>query len=472
MATPPILFINTDQLRADFLGCYGFPVPVSPNIDRLAAQSLRFDQAFTASPICTPARYSLLSGQYPSQHHAITCSHGRTPDVLSLVDSFNQLGYHSVAVGKLHHNPPDDAFGFNEVHLHDGTFRNRRPYSFYSRYLAEKGIDENLLDYAADMEGHPDKESLKHITHWGSCALNEEDFETTQVAKRAIQCIESWTSSQSPFFYVSFLAPHSPYCPPAPWHQAFPPADMPPAPRETPEQLLRKNPMLRDEVRHAYTDAIIADIRAQYCGLIGHLDLWIGRLLEAFSQRFGSDALIVLTSDHGDFMGEHHRCEKNQMYDSATRVPLLLHAPGRIAPGSSSALLEQTDLLPTLLGLLDAPGPLPRIPGRDFSDSLRDGSFAGRPHVFAEYHTENVQFMIRTPAHKLIAYLDKRPGRGDGIFWEFYDLAADPHELENLAGRSECAETETGLRNILLGQLLRNRRFDPPSRLRFGPVKA
>ena len=154
---PHILFINTDQLKAEFLGCYGFPVDVTPAIDRLAQEGACFEKAFTQCPICTPARYSLLSGRYVSNHGALTNNHGVYPTVPSLVEEFNRNGYHTVAVGKLHHNPPDQKFVFQEVFLHDGTFRDRRKYSIYSKWLEEQGVDEDELAYAADVDDDPEK---------------------------------------------------------------------------------------------------------------------------------------------------------------------------------------------------------------------------------------------------------------------------------------------------------------------------
>ncbi|MFW5915655.1 MAG: sulfatase-like hydrolase/transferase [Planctomycetota bacterium] len=171
---PNVLFINTDQLRADFLSCYGFPVETTPNIDRLAREGMRFDSTFCQSPICVPSRYSLSTGLYPSSHCAYTNRHAPYPSTRSLLQDFNDNGYHTVAIGKLHHNPPDANFGFEEVHLHDGTFRSRRKYSVYSKWLKEQGVDEDKLAYPPDIDSNPEKRPYKDTIHWGRCQLPDE----------------------------------------------------------------------------------------------------------------------------------------------------------------------------------------------------------------------------------------------------------------------------------------------------------
>ncbi len=469
---PHILFINTDQLKTDFLGCYGFPADTTPAMDRLAAEGMCFDNAFTQCPICTPARYSLLSGNYVSNHGALTNNHGAYPAVPSLLDAFNKNNYHTVAIGKLHHNPPEEPFGFREVLLHDGTFPARRKYSIYSKWLIEQGVDEDDLAYAVDVDDEPEKRRYKDRLHWGRCRLDDEHCESTFLADTAVDYLDNHETDQPLFLYLSFVAPHSPYCPPAPYDTMFDPKDMPVPPRETEAQLDKKHRMMRQQLEQLHgapeegiSDETIQAIRAQYAGLIRHMDDNIQRVIDQVRLKLGDDVLICLTTDHGDFMGEHHRFQKHLMYDGATRVPFIVNWPGHVAAGKRvSGQIEQIDMLPTVLGLAGVDEHLCRCPGQDRSEGILAGSVAGNEFVFSEHwramgKCAEYTAMVRSEGYKLIAVLDrdrKRP-----LFFEFYDLEKDPYELENLIGDDACQAEIQRHREALLEYDIRIKAYAP-----------
>ncbi len=442
MSAPNILFINIDQLRPDFLGCYGFPAETSPEIDRVAAGGIKCTGMYCASPMCTPSRYSLISGLFPSAHGALTNDEGPRPGVSSLIAEISRQGYHSVCFGKLHHHPIDSHFGFDEVFLHDGTFRARRPYSVYSRWLLEQGIDEDDLAYPVEIDDDPERRRLRDRIHWGRCRLEDAHTESTFLANLAISHFDRLSSNQPLFCYASFLAPHSPYCPPAPYDQMFDPAAMPLPPRETEEQLDSKHPWLRRHRDERYLGSLpwetIRQIRAQYCGLIRHLDLRVGEVVKAFRRKFGQDSLVVITSDHGDLLGEHHQCEKALMYEASVRVPCLISRPGHLQAGRCfDGLISQVDLLPSVMGLAGLAVP-ENIHGVDRSKEIL-GAVPQDPDqmIFSEnYQTPYGDYiaMARTRTAKLILY---RPQNGGEAFFELYDLVSDPGELVNLECRAD-----------------------------------
>ncbi len=468
---PPVLFINTDQLRPDFLSCYGFPVQTTPHIDALAAEGVRFVHAYTQCPICVPARYSLTTGEYVSSHGAISNRHAPHPTQRSLLETFNDNGYHTVAVGKLHHNPPDQAFGFQEVHLHDGTFPSRRPFSEYSAWLEQEGVDENELCYAADVDDVPEKVRLKDQLHWGRCRLPEAYCESTFLADRAIRFVHAYDRDAPVFLYLSFVAPHSPYCPPAPYDTLFDPADMPVPPREDEDQTNRKHRVIRALKEDRYgpegiSDEVIADVRAQYAGLVAHLDHHVGRAVEAFRERFGKDALICFTSDHGDLLGEHYKCEKHMPYEGATRIPYIVCRPGHVPGGVvADALAEQIDMFPTVLGLCGVAWDTTSVAGRDRSASLLAGAPDGPAYVFSE-NWDSVGphaayfAMARSRTHKCAVILDRDRSRPP--VWELYDLVDDPNELDNIAGDPAMEGILARHREALTDWWLRTRRHMPP----------
>lgn len=456
MNKPPILLINTDQLRPDFLGCYGFPCPTSPRIDALAAGGVRATGMACSSPMCTPSRYSLLSGLYPSRHGARTNTHAPHPGTVSLVSAIGQQGYHTAAFGKLHHHPVDSPFGFDEVALHDGTFRERRPYSVYSKWLVENGVDEDDLSEPVDLDTDPQKSRLKNRLHWGRCRLEDRFCESTFLARHVGGAITAYDRAEQPFFYVSFVAPHSPYLPPPPYDAMFDPSAMPLAARESPGQLQRKHPglaLFRDERYFgALPEEVVRGVRAQYSGLLCHLDRCVGEVVDAFRQRFGRESLIVLTSDHGDHLGDHHIMEKALMYEPSVRVPCIFSQPGLLPSGKRlDGCWSQVDLLPTIMGLAGMEVPVSGLDGCDRSAEVRGGGGLSADRVvFAEnYQTPCGEYtaMAQRGTHKLVLYCRKD---GSEVFWEFYDLAEDPGELENRSGEPRYTVDESFLRAELL----------------------
>jgi len=435
---PNILLINIDQLRPDFMGCYGFPANTTPYMDRMAEGGVTCNGMYCASPMCTPSRYSLLSGVFPSVHGALTNSKGPRAGVESLIGQISRQGYHTVCFGKLHHEPPDAPFGFDEVYLHDGTFRNRRPYSVYSRWLVEQGVDEDDLAYPVEIDDDPERRRLRDRVHWGRCRLDDDYTESTFLARFAVQHFERLQTRQPVLCYASFLAPHSPYCPPAPYDRAFAPAAMPLPPRESEQELDGKHSWLRRHRDERYLGVLpektIRDVRAQYAGLLNHADLRIGEVIAAFRARFGADSLIVITADHGDLLGEHHLFEKALMYEASVRVPCIFNWPGHLpARRRHDGLLQQVDLLPTIMGLAGLTIPA-GLDGRNRAEEIMGKSPAqGAAVVFSEnYETPYGDYiaMARSATHKLIYYRQKS---GGAPFYEFYDLQKDPGELVNIA---------------------------------------
>lgn len=472
---PHILFVNTDQLRADFLGCYGFPQDTSPNIDQIAREGMLFRNAFTQSPICVPARYSLTTGQYVSGHEAYTNNHAPHPNARSLLPAFSEHGYHTVAIGKLHHNPPDDSFGFAEVLLHDGTFPKRRPFSVYSQWLQEEGVDEDELAYAVDVDEVPEKRRLKDRLHWGRCRLEDEHTESTFLGNLACDYVGRYNQDKPLLLYLSFVAPHSPYCPPAPYDTMFDPADMPCPPRESEADYATKHPKLEALSTQQFgteriPEATMREIRAQYAGLLRHMDAAIGKAVEAFKARFGENVIVALTSDHGDFLGEHYRCEKHFLYEAATHIPWIIAWPGHIPAGAETdALAEQIDQFPTVLGLIGADGAARGVAGRDRSAGLLAGTPEGGAFVFSENHDIPAfawSAMARSRAGKLIVWVDK--GKEAPLTYEYYDLAADPHELRNVITDAAHAPAVAAHKAALLDWLCTTKRFTVPRGDGFG----
>lgn len=456
---PNVLFINTDQLRPDFLGCHGYPLKVSPNIDRLAESGIVFDNCLTQSPVCVPARYSLLSGQYPETTGVFGNGHYPHPQLKSLIDSFNEAGYHTSAMGKLHHNPRHSSFGFQQVTLHDGFFPDRIDHSVYCRYLDDNGLDWRLKTYPPDIDADPLKKNLKDICHWGESAMPAEHEESAWLGKAAIRRIQQWRDESPLFLYVSFVDPHSPYFCLPDRVGLVDPDDIPLPPHMMEEDLERKPAALRNKssrYKRLLDERTSRQIRACYLGVVNHLDYWIGKVVEAAREKFGKNLIISLTSDHGDFLGEHGLCEKNFHYESAVKVPWILETPDVETPGSRvNSQVEQIDQIPTILRACGVPFQRDAVAGVGYSAAeLSDPRFAGKPHAFAQIKfsgdwgmvENNYSVMVRSNESKMIISYDAERST---LFEEFYDLNSDPFECFNRIDDGACRERVAELRDAL-----------------------
>lgn len=460
MSKRNILFINTDQLRADVLGCHGYPLNVTPNIDKLAADGAVFQNCFTQSPVCTPARYSLLSGQYLETTGVLGNGHRPHPELKSLIDRFNDAGYHTLAMGKLHHVPYDSPFGFKEVVLHDGGLTGRVQCSAYYQLLHEKGvIDLNskrpleIVSGPADIDTDPIKKKCKNRVHWGTSQLPEELSDISWLASTVIDRLEKWDSDQPLFLYASFVAPHSPYLASKPYDTMFDPDDIPMPNGMFDEDLNRKNPGLAGKVAYygdIFDEPTVRSIRAAYLGVVVELDHHIGRIIQTFKEKFGDEYIIALTSDHGDFLGEHGLCEKHFHYDTADRVPCVLSAPGIIEKGKKTdSQVEQIDMLPSVMEMTGVDYEKMACAGVPIDvPAVNQGDFPGKPYVFSQIKSYGVySVMVRGTDFKLIASVDLDDHQ---LYWELYDLKNDPFEQNNLIDKTEFSPKVRELKDALL----------------------
>ncbi len=423
---PNVLIVHADQHRWDCLGACGNADVRTPNIDALAGAGVTYAHSFCCFPVCTPSRYSLLTGLYVHQHLGRTNHSTLPPGLATFPRILRSAGYRTDAVGKMHFTPTYLDVGFEAMRLAEQHGPGRWD-DDYHRHLMSLG----LVDRIDLMDQVPEFRRQAPEAYWQRLGAIESDLpephhSTTWIGDLAVAEIDRWPADRPNLLMVGFVKPHHPFDPPAPWSRMYAPESLslPPGWTETvPPQDAAWSRGYFDDA--AMTEVAFRRVLAMYYASISQIDHHVGRMIDALKARGRyDDTLIVYTSDHGDYMGHHHRVLKgNHMYDPLVKVPLILKLPDQAAAGTASdALVSNVDLAPTLLSAAGCEPPQ-TMSGIDLLARPQ-----GREAVFAE---DGRQYMVRTRTHKLLLAEDDSAG-------QFFDLRRDPMELDNLIGREGC----------------------------------
>jgi arylsulfatase A-like enzyme len=421
-----VLVIQADQFRADCLGVAGNPDVRTPNLDRLAGDGVHYRHAYAPFPVCTPSRYSLLSGLHVRQHGGWTNHCTLAPGVDTFPRTLREAGYLTAAVGKMHFTPTYLDVGYDDMVLAEQHGPGRYD-DDYHRELAAAGLAP-VTDLIDQEHGFRARAPQSYWDSYGTGRSNlpEQWHSTTWIGDRARRMLADWSDSDDGgghLLHVSFIKPHHPFDPPDGWADAYDPATLTPLPGWT-----DTIPPADRRHRREYFDYEPLDlprlrqVMAHYYATITHLDHEVGCLLDLLAERgLYDDTLIVFTADHGEYLGFHHLLLKDgPMYDPVVKVPLLVKFPGRQRAGETSdKLVSLIDIAPTVLSACGLRQPTP-LPGNDLTDRA-----AGHDCVFAEDRRHGIAGMARTDRYKLL-WSDVA---GESLF----DLTADPHELTNVA---------------------------------------
>jgi choline-sulfatase len=426
MARPNLLYLLSDQHARHVLGCYGDKLVRTPNLDRLAASGVVFDNAYCPSPICVPSRMSMLTAQHPSAQECWTNDDFLASDRPTWLHALGAAGYRPHLAGRLHAMGPDQMHGYVTRNVGDHS----------SNYAGIPRHDMGPLHQTND----PWRASLE-VSGPGQSAYQVKDADTVDAACAQLERIAAARrdGSDDPFcLSVGLMLPHPPY---VAWPEDYalyagriPPAGLPAPP------VGQEHPWLA----WWRSDRGIADVdqasslraRAAYWGLVTRLDHMIGRILATLDRLgLGENTLVAYTSDHGDQLGERGLWWKHTFYEESVSVPLILSWPGHLPAGARrKQVVNLIDATATILDALGA-APLPHAQGRSFLEVARNAAAPWEDETFSEYCTDAVpawtggmavrQRMIRSGPWKLIYYHGYRP--------QLFDLASDPHELRDLA---------------------------------------
>jgi len=425
---PNILILMADQLRQDALGCYGNEVIRTPHLDDLAVDGVRFAEACCPTPICVASRMSFITGQRMGRHHWVdnAALPGPTPELPTLMTLLHQAGYHTQGVGKMHF--AGRMHGFQSLlRLEEAV--NCRLDDDYLLYLKSQGVRTRYPQGLRDLLYYQPQ----------TVALDEQHSQSRWVARESIRFLREHTSHRPgvPFLlWSSWIAPHPPFAPCAPYDRLYDPADMPlPV---YPQRPLASIPAParghRARLQGAHLDPQrMQRIRALYAGQVSHVDECIGSVV-AELKRLGlyGNTVILFASDHGEMLGDHGLSQKNVPYRSSVSVPLLLRWPGLTDAGRAcDDLVGLEDVLPTFidqLGLAYDAG-AGELPGR---------SLLGRPG--GGLGSDRGEYVVDFAAGEN-RWISVRSRRRMYVFWasggkeELYDLSDDLHETIDLAAR-------------------------------------
>lgn len=454
-----VIWITADHLRADNLGAYHSDFAHTPTIDRLAKNGVVFEQAYAQSPVCMPSRASFMTGCYPQQVSVVSNGQDLATDCpLTVARQFRAAGYQTAQIGKLHFQSHED----NDL---DG--RPRHDYGFdvfwcdeepgcydgpYQRWLASEG-DEWLRRFRTNRPNAPQR--LEEARHPVEIDAPARYSFSGWIAEQTRRYLHGWNGTrarhQRHFVHAGFYAPHPPLNPTSDMLDPLRDQAVPPPIRHDDEWADKPEP-LASMLKHArMADSEIEAYRRHFAGMVTGIDMAVAEMVADLEQAgVLDDTLIVISSDHGDFCGDHGLVAKNHAwYDSVCHVPLIMHWPNGLGSGRrESGLVECTDILPTLLGLCGQPVPT-AMSGIDWSTALTGASETpiDRDDVFAMHDHHNL--MLRDQRWKYIRYQN---GSDDNEV--LYDLAADPHEFVNRAGEPELQGLLTSKRERCLQRVL------------------
>jgi arylsulfatase A-like enzyme len=469
-----ILFIMYDQLRFDYLSCAGHPHLQTPNFDRVAAMGVRFTNAYCQSPVCGASRMSFYTGRYASSHGAQWNGFPLRVGEMTLGDHLRDAGMDAWLIGKTHMKP--DASGMARLGLDPGSIIGARqaecgfdvwvrddglwgagPDGFYdekrspyNEYLKSRGYDgENpWADYAnAGVEDGEIASGWMFRNADKPANIREEDSETPWLTDRTLAFI---AEAKTPWCaHVSYIKPHWPYIVPAPYHAMYGPDTVPAARRA---QVERDDPhpvygaFMGNRIAAAFQrDDVRAKVIPAYMGLIKQCDDQLGRILDQLEATGAlADTMIVLTSDHGDYLGDHWLGEKDLFHDPSVKIPMIVHDPRPQADATRGstcdALVEAIDLAPTFIEAAGGAVPDHIVEGRSLLPWLRGETPEWRAVAISEYdysvtpmrdvvgvtNRDARLFMVFDGRFKLIH-------AEGGLRPMLFDLAEDPDEFHDLA---------------------------------------
>lgn len=468
-----ILFIMYDQLRFDYLSCAGHPHLHTPNFDRVAAKGVRFSNAYVQSPICGASRMCYYTGRYAASHGAQWNGFPLRVGEVTIGDHLRKLGMNSWIIGKTHMNAdaegmarlglsPDSQIGARQAECGfddwcrddglwgqgpDGFYDEKR--SPYNEYLKSKGYpSENpWADFAN--AGITDEQIASGWMFRNAdqpANIREEDSETPWLTSETIRFVDE---AEGPWMaHVSYIKPHWPYIVPAPYHNMYG-SNHVPAPRR--HDMERDNPhpvygaYMENKVASAFQrEEVRQKVIPAYMGLIKQCDDQLGRLLDHLETTGKmDDTMIVLTSDHGDYLGDHWLGEKDLFHEQSVKVPMIIFDPRPQADATrgtvNDALVESIDLAATFVEAAGGTVPDHIIEGRSLVPWLHGDTPAWRKYVISEYDFSStpqaVKLGLEPRDARLFMVFDgrfKMMHTAAGFRPMLFDLETDPDEFVDL----------------------------------------
>lgn len=463
-----------DQLRYDYLSCAGHKTLHTPNIDSLAARGVRFSNTYVQSPICGPSRMSFYTGRYMSSHGSTANFSPLRVGERNIGDYLKLLGMKPVLVGKTHVIPDQNGMerlgidpkspmgmhlshgGFEQFERDDGIHPDSmvKPGVAYNEYLKNRGYDDhkNPWHWAANsVESSTGVRSgfFNDIAN-EPARVSDEESETPYMTRRAMEFLAEDNGEMPWLLHLSYIKPHWPYIAPAPYNDMYSKDDVQEVHRSDVE-LDDPNPLAK-----RFQDRVCAStfskeearntVLPAYMGLIKQIDDQLGILFAFMEDRdLLADTMIVFTSDHGDYMGDHWMGDKDFFHDAAVKVPLIIADPDPACDATRGTVIdkfvESIDLLPTFIEYAGGDVPEHILEGRSLMPTLRGEETEWRDYVISEYDYFMQSFSAKIDRRPLdcrmymIANAEWKYIHAPGFPPMLFDLKNDPDEFVDL-GRS------------------------------------
>ena len=431
-----VLFIMSDDLRVA-LGTYNDRAAKTPNLDKFAKSSVRFEHAYCQYPLCNPSRASLMTGRRPDTTTVYGNGvHFRSvlPDVVTLPQLFKNNGYFSARVGKIYHygvpgqigtSGLDDAPSWNQVINPSGH---------------DKVVEPKIFDYV------PSNHNIGGSLTWYDDEESADEEQTDgKVADETIRLLEQ--HKNEPFFIAcGFYRPHVPCIAPDKYFKMFP-VDKVKLPQERPEHL-KNIPEQAFHVRppnYGLEEEKLRLMRRAYYASVSFMDAQFGRVVAALKKlKLEDNTIVVFISDHGWLLGEHGQWQKQMLFEYATHVPMMIYVPGGKGNGKTSVrTVELVDVYPTIAELCGLPAPT-GFEGKSLTPLLENPKAEWSNAAFTQVtsHGRNGR-SVRTERWRYTEWDSGKAGS------ELYDYESDPNELKNLANDSNYAATRTEMKKLL-----------------------
>ncbi|WP_254508077.1 sulfatase-like hydrolase/transferase [Anatilimnocola floriformis] len=451
---PNVLLICVDDLKP-VLGCYGDQLAKSPNIDKLAARGVRFENAYCNQAVCSPSRNALLVGlrsQTLGIYDLATNFRKSQPSAITLPQHFKQNGYRTEALGKIFHvghGNNEDAASWSVPHLQVKSIG----------YALKENNSEPTREGALFENKNP--ANLPKGAAYESADVDDSAYGDGKVAEEAIKRLQAAKDRpDQPFFIaVGFVKPHLPFCAPKKYWDLYDPNQFKLAEQKTPPvKAPEYAPQFGGELRN-YKDIpakgeLPADLQRTlihgYYAAMSYMDAQLGRVLTALEETGqAKNTMIVFWGDHGWHLGDHGMWCKHTNYEQAAHIPLIVSAPGKLAGRSTKSLAESVDVFPTLCELAGLPAPS-GVDGRSFASVIADEKSPTKDAIIHVYPRGNrLGRAVRTERYRLVEWkvIGAAPETAE---LELYDYAKDPLETENIAADRPAVIAE--LRKILATQ--------------------
>ena len=431
-APPNMLIIMADQHAPMFSGPYGHSVVRTPNMDRLASEGVVFDAAYCNSPLCVPSRMSFMTGRH-IQHIGIW-DNGvpLASEAATWAHAVRTQGYDAVLAGKQHFRGPDRLHGFRAQIARDINAENK----------------PMIPDWSQELENRPPFREIRT-----SAGLSEEVVADDEVEAAALAYLRHPDRQTGPWaLNVGFVAPHPPWTVPPQFFDMYPPEEVdmpviPPGHLEGQHPVHQRMRRWRGLAEGPLPEEAVRRARSAYYGLVTYLDEKVGRLLDALEETgLRENTVVVYTSDHGEFLGEHGMWYKCSLYEQAVRIPLIISWPGNLSRRRVKEPVSSVDLSATIVELAGAPR-LDWMDGDSLLSLAKGESQDWKNEAISEYYAMGVTrplAMIRQGRFKFNYSLGERA--------ELYDLQDDPAELYDLGENPAYGDIRETLEARLLSQ--------------------